>query len=1845
MRLNNKSIQGLFLYSPTVEYEKGDFVVSGDCIYICTAIKPTNTINFTVSGRDPKYDTVNFKVYPGDKISTAQEYYDYINDVYVWQFSSNLNEILERLNINQLNRDITVISNRDSLPNPDDILNDENTSIEDRIYRIEETQEYAYLPYNEDKYISGNVLNQVLQNLFFGMSENGIVTDHVYANVDEEGNQVPEYSIGGTLLNTDTGNILDSIMRSPDLNNGMFTIDRSLLPDLQSNDTPVSNTVLLKQYTYLDKGVSNNNTVRIQEIIDPDLGCVCYRYSLGSKRNDQEYSSTQTYEIGDIIKIREQNSNREVTWIAKNSVPSGISPYDEGGEAYWKSFKGSYEYTDIEDWKIDNSTSYNLVRQLNRIKNYYDLKVRELEATREQLTGTFCNREVTNLDQQGDQTIITLVAGDNVRMHKSWEYINSDEDQVLEALGITNILDACTLFSSDSQLSAINPEALGVNLIVKVGFSNDYVYKYSINGSSNWLTAQNVNELRTAFGLTNSQKLSDIFYVESSKYNDLLEVSPDFPLTVIIKDENTGFLSIAKWVDNYDTKYGGTLFETTNVEDLVTDIYYEDLVYNNNNLGCDPTNPLNFDYIKEIGGYVGLASNDPRFHIPAPMLYCTGRTRILIKSAINLPIFNKFNDLIRDGGGGYFIEGAGSGAVDWTSHSINSGIPYNFGDIIIDRDTRKRYIAIDSSRPSSTEDYVNSPHWISITELFGECPFKAFYRKNEDRYNSSKTYNVGDVVIYNDKAFRALRTTTNNIPTDTAYWENLGYDYINNVVDFDIVDHFTRPFSHKNSIWNTLVYGPTSLQNSNNDYDNYYSKYSLDRELMEGGKLKYSTRETFMEPLSWDLTVSIDDPHNGERVKLDSLICKYYRYDGTTWQDHVFDYRNPGVTYGETQIITSIDDISNPALGDKAKISPKFNDFTTIDISSDRIINNSNGVRGFFAIIYSCMDEYSAYYAYFDLINEKIYLMSCYDERTLEPSDRNLENFLRSTFSIILNRSENSINLSYYDTYKEVLDKINGSGLDDYSLGGNIISALRSSTEYNSSDLIENEKVLFRLGYKTPRKEDSINEATYWSWTAGNLSSTINQVSLSSDEITSILNQDTYTNLDRRNVGLTTLQVSEISSSIIYKLYKLDDTTGYNNYERLNSVVYFNQLNPDFNWVRFSVSPIHSDLIDQSRFINEKIYPWNGIYALGDKVYYNNNIWRCTETQTSPEEPSLCALSWEKVDQRVQKPGDIYKERDVFYIWTNHFIGSMNLYPERIPQGSYEYPLLVDDITDLFGYYRNHFKRLVSDGNGFYLNENLNRTGVFERVLKTNPIEEIEDRRRKQLLKLLGYSYSNYVDDVDQILLIDRILTVSSEYKSLVLGSLILQGISYVIVNEEDDLYKKIEGGVESSVNDSDLEDDIKFIRKLTSQVTVSNGPINLLTRFYTPFLVYRWYYNTSFDSSISTDTDFRLGYTNNSQVIDDPDVVNNGWISGTGSLLQLLLNRLSGDDETVKHSILEYIETINASELIEGLPTLPIRVVCKIIDNIYTEEQEHYYLNGNFWLCTNNFSDISNGGYSPLSLEIDDPNELPDAFSLGKVYKQIGSYWWYVYQNPGWFEIVLNDSGKLKILQGNTETWKPPTWRPNDGYISEEEALYNLLHTNYYTNSLGEAKGIMYDEDYSYKIGDLVIFTEEPESGRYIQRMWRCINDNLGELPEEGSNYWMFYDDPLYHTFTRLPSRVTLQTQCNPSTMLRVITKVGINNTYDYFLALNTDSSDFRTSCVATILVQTDNYISGNNDPIKRTYTLTLDLNETGTYYITSGLTLTVEAGLGELEDSTRILTLNDPSYIIKNIYYRYKI
>ena len=607
MIINNTHVQGIFLYSSDVDYERGDFVVSGDSIYICTASNPTDTLRNTVSGIDPATDTTgNFKMYPGDKISTAQEYYDYVNNRLYWNYKNTKEEVESALEVEAGTLIIKgSVTSRDALPT--------RFLEEGDVYRVGTDStgyEYAYIPYKIDKYISGNVLNQILQDSFFGVNEEGVITNYVYTNTDDEGKEVLEYSIGGSLANIEDNKILNAIMKSPDLNNGMFNVSRAL-SEIAAYVNRGANTesVLVKQYTYLDTS-GGNKRIRIQELVDPSLGSIYYRWSEGISLATDTYSPGQVYKLNDVVRYSGKS------WLSMTNNNSGHQPGSDIN--YWTEYSGAWAYNNITSWQSTFSSSGAvLAQQVNDIKAYYSKKIAELEATKKQLTGTFCNREVSGIS--GTSNTATLVARENVRMHSSWDYVNNDETDLLNRLGVSSLSDVFTLVSSAGKVNTyMNPVPLGINIIIKVGTRTNHTYSYS-NGGGAWVHGKTLAQILTEFNVT---RLSDVFLVPQETYNSFLSLPMDCPFTVIIKDDSSKNLSISLYKQVQQSwTYGRTLFEESDIANQVTRIFFEDLIYNDVHLGTTYNGTVGNTLVVET---YGLADNQADFPDTKSVVSCPG---------------------------------------------------------------------------------------------------------------------------------------------------------------------------------------------------------------------------------------------------------------------------------------------------------------------------------------------------------------------------------------------------------------------------------------------------------------------------------------------------------------------------------------------------------------------------------------------------------------------------------------------------------------------------------------------------------------------------------------------------------------------------------------------------------------------------------------------------------------------------------------------------------------------------------------------------------------------------------------------------------------------------------------------------------------------------------------------------------------------------------------------------------------------------------------------------------------------------------------------------------------------
>ena len=224
MILNDgKHIQGIFIYNPDVEFERGDFIIEGECIYLC---KSGNPVKGLLLSENPDF----YSPYPGSMITSIEEYEDYI--------------------ANPVGK--------------------------------------------EDKYISSNILMGILQGMYFGFGDSGVIESYIALNNDGT------YNIDTQLLSLIGKNVgkietpLDLLMREPSVNNAYVQGDRNLL-DIKYLLTEVvgdTRNCLLRQYTYRDlndlgntetSGIFTEYRYRVQELVDLATCMVYYRWTKGSR--------------------------------------------------------------------------------------------------------------------------------------------------------------------------------------------------------------------------------------------------------------------------------------------------------------------------------------------------------------------------------------------------------------------------------------------------------------------------------------------------------------------------------------------------------------------------------------------------------------------------------------------------------------------------------------------------------------------------------------------------------------------------------------------------------------------------------------------------------------------------------------------------------------------------------------------------------------------------------------------------------------------------------------------------------------------------------------------------------------------------------------------------------------------------------------------------------------------------------------------------------------------------------------------------------------------------------------------------------------------------------------------------------------------------------------------------------------------------------------------------------------------------------------------------------------------------------------------------------------------------
>lgn len=240
MIVNNKSIQGIFIYSETSEYEKGDFVVSGDSIYVCTPKESDTVIN-----KDPKTDTENYTLYLGGDKATWEDFEEQYTNPNELVSSDKL---ITSTVLAQILKKLAFGLDSNGIISEQLLINMGLVSVSPRL---------------------GSLLNSSGYNNKISVLDHLLLTD----NVPEFNNmtvRVNRNSFKGLL--PDIGNLIEG--EENENNDNYKEID--------------VRSVILKQYTYYEstpytESVEHEFKIRIQEVIDHINGVCLYRFSrLGS---------------------------------------------------------------------------------------------------------------------------------------------------------------------------------------------------------------------------------------------------------------------------------------------------------------------------------------------------------------------------------------------------------------------------------------------------------------------------------------------------------------------------------------------------------------------------------------------------------------------------------------------------------------------------------------------------------------------------------------------------------------------------------------------------------------------------------------------------------------------------------------------------------------------------------------------------------------------------------------------------------------------------------------------------------------------------------------------------------------------------------------------------------------------------------------------------------------------------------------------------------------------------------------------------------------------------------------------------------------------------------------------------------------------------------------------------------------------------------------------------------------------------------------------------------------------------------------------------------------------------
>lgn len=135
-----------------------------------------------------------------------------------------------------------------------------------------------------DKVVPLELMLELLDKICCGISSTGNISNFIRITDGEIPNEIGYSDFFGNINSTSCStDPLDVVLKVSELNNAHFVVDKTILENLlQSRQLHNEITVdgILHQYTYTSLRDNREETIRVQELVEPANGILLYRYSV-----------------------------------------------------------------------------------------------------------------------------------------------------------------------------------------------------------------------------------------------------------------------------------------------------------------------------------------------------------------------------------------------------------------------------------------------------------------------------------------------------------------------------------------------------------------------------------------------------------------------------------------------------------------------------------------------------------------------------------------------------------------------------------------------------------------------------------------------------------------------------------------------------------------------------------------------------------------------------------------------------------------------------------------------------------------------------------------------------------------------------------------------------------------------------------------------------------------------------------------------------------------------------------------------------------------------------------------------------------------------------------------------------------------------------------------------------------------------------------------------------------------------------------------------------------------------------------------------------------------------------